>query len=144
MDCLITQHVVGTYSIFCSQPCVSDADESANRGLFRGIVFHNFNRIIKLLDALSRLFLVSIKLQVPAGTKELRPPNSSAAFISTPSHSQLLAEMMQSHMVKDMCLIGAKVANVSNVQNTHTAHMVKGISGLNNYYFVFSRVVASP
>ncbi|KAM4608925.1 von Willebrand factor A domain-containing protein 8 isoform 1-T1 [Polymixia lowei] len=49
-----------------------------------------------------------VTFQVPAGTKEPRPPNSSPAFISTPSHAQLLAEMMQSHMVKDMCLIGAK------------------------------------
>ncbi|KAK2840347.1 hypothetical protein Q5P01_014087 [Channa striata] len=49
-----------------------------------------------------------VTVQVPAGTKELRRPNSSPSFISTPSHSQLLAEMMQSHMVKDVCLIGAK------------------------------------
>uniref|UniRef100_A0A4W6D9L2 von Willebrand factor A domain-containing protein 8 n=1 Tax=Lates calcarifer TaxID=8187 RepID=A0A4W6D9L2_LATCA len=54
------------------------------------------------------LFPLSIKLQVPAGTKEPRPPNSSPNFISTPSHAQLLSEMMQSHMVKDICLIGAK------------------------------------
>ena len=51
--------------------------------------------------------------QVPAGTKEPRPPNSSPAFISTPSQAQLLAEMMTSHMVKDICLIGAKVANAN-------------------------------
>uniref|UniRef100_A0A7N6B8M4 von Willebrand factor A domain-containing protein 8 n=1 Tax=Anabas testudineus TaxID=64144 RepID=A0A7N6B8M4_ANATE len=44
----------------------------------------------------------------PAGTKEPRPPNSSPNFISTSNHSQLMAEMMQSHMVKDICLIGAK------------------------------------
>ncbi|KAG7233757.1 hypothetical protein INR49_006616 [Caranx melampygus] len=51
-----------------------------------------------------------VTFQVPAGTKEPRPPNSSSSssFISTPSHSQLLSEMMQSHMVKDICLIGAK------------------------------------
>ncbi|XP_074550636.1 von Willebrand factor A domain-containing protein 8 [Halichoeres trimaculatus] len=49
-----------------------------------------------------------ITFQVPAGTKELRPPNSSPSFISTPSHSQLLTDMMQSHMAKDICLIGAK------------------------------------
>ncbi|CAK6967706.1 von Willebrand factor A domain-containing protein 8 [Scomber scombrus] len=49
-----------------------------------------------------------VTFQVPAGTKEPRPPNSSPDFISTPSHSQLIAEMMQSHMVKDICLIGAK------------------------------------
>ncbi|XP_077946619.1 von Willebrand factor A domain-containing protein 8 isoform X1 [Gasterosteus aculeatus] len=49
-----------------------------------------------------------VTFQVPAGVKETRPPNSSLAFISTPSHSQLMAEMMQSHMVKDICLIGAK------------------------------------
>uniref|UniRef100_A0A665V7K3 von Willebrand factor A domain-containing protein 8 n=1 Tax=Echeneis naucrates TaxID=173247 RepID=A0A665V7K3_ECHNA len=50
----------------------------------------------------------NVSFQVPAGTKEPRPPNSSPSFISTPSHSQLLSEMMQSHMVKDICLIGAK------------------------------------
>ncbi|XP_014326008.2 von Willebrand factor A domain-containing protein 8 [Xiphophorus maculatus] len=49
-----------------------------------------------------------VTFQVPAGSKEPRPPNSSLTFINTPSHSQLLAEMMQSHMVKDLCLIGAK------------------------------------
>ncbi|XP_062313090.1 von Willebrand factor A domain-containing protein 8 [Osmerus eperlanus] len=49
-----------------------------------------------------------IPFQVPAGTRAPRPPNSNPAFISTSSHAQLLAEMMQSHLVKDMCLIGAK------------------------------------
>ncbi|KAI4788894.1 hypothetical protein KUCAC02_035566 [Chaenocephalus aceratus] len=49
-----------------------------------------------------------VTFQVPAGMKDLRPPNSSSTFISTPSHSQLMADMMQSHMVKDICLIGAK------------------------------------
>ncbi|XP_076602199.1 von Willebrand factor A domain-containing protein 8 isoform X1 [Chaetodon auriga] len=49
-----------------------------------------------------------VTFQVPAGSKELRPPSSSSTFISTPSHSQLIAEMMQSHMAKDICLIGAK------------------------------------
>uniref|UniRef100_A0A8C2ZYH6 von Willebrand factor A domain-containing protein 8 n=1 Tax=Cyclopterus lumpus TaxID=8103 RepID=A0A8C2ZYH6_CYCLU len=49
-----------------------------------------------------------ITFQVPVGIKETRPPNSSPTFISTPSHAQLMAEMMQSHMVKDICLIGAK------------------------------------
>ncbi|XP_056108158.1 von Willebrand factor A domain-containing protein 8 [Rhinichthys klamathensis goyatoka] len=46
--------------------------------------------------------------QVPSGTRPIRPPNSSPAFIGTPTHDRLLAEMMQSHLVKDMCLIGAK------------------------------------
>ncbi|TKS67888.1 von Willebrand factor A domain-containing protein 8 [Collichthys lucidus] len=50
----------------------------------------------------------NVTFQVPAGTEGLRPPNSSPTFISTPSHSQLMAEMMQSHMAKDICLIGAK------------------------------------
>nr|XP_046259782.1 von Willebrand factor A domain-containing protein 8 [Scatophagus argus] len=49
-----------------------------------------------------------ITFQVPAGTKKLCPPNRSRIFVSTPSHSQLMAEMMQSHMAKDICLIGAK------------------------------------
>uniref|UniRef100_A0A3Q3JAA7 von Willebrand factor A domain-containing protein 8 n=1 Tax=Monopterus albus TaxID=43700 RepID=A0A3Q3JAA7_MONAL len=59
-------------------------------------------------DVILRVADKDITFQVPAGTKELRPPNASPNFISTPSHSQLLAEMMQSHMVKDLCLIGAK------------------------------------
>lgn len=49
-----------------------------------------------------------ITFQVPAGVKEPRPPKSSPTYIHTPSHSQLLAEMIQSHMVKDICLIGPK------------------------------------
>ncbi|XP_051999049.1 von Willebrand factor A domain-containing protein 8 [Xyrauchen texanus] len=50
----------------------------------------------------------SITFQVPSGTRPIRPPNSSPAFIGTPTHDRLLAEMMQSHLVKDICLIGAK------------------------------------
>ncbi|XP_062861685.1 von Willebrand factor A domain-containing protein 8 [Trichomycterus rosablanca] len=50
----------------------------------------------------------NIGFQVPAGSRPPRPPNSSPSFISTPTHVSLLAEMMQSHLVKDMCLIGAK------------------------------------
>uniref|UniRef100_A0A8B9HSU4 von Willebrand factor A domain containing 8 n=1 Tax=Astyanax mexicanus TaxID=7994 RepID=A0A8B9HSU4_ASTMX len=50
----------------------------------------------------------NISFQVPAGPRPPRPPNTSPTFISTPTHARLLAEMMQSHLVKDMCLIGAK------------------------------------
>ncbi|KAK3543698.1 hypothetical protein QTP70_027205 [Hemibagrus guttatus] len=49
-----------------------------------------------------------ISFQVPAGSRHPRAPDSSPSFISTPTHARLLAEMMQSHLVKDMCLIGAK------------------------------------
>ncbi|KAI5107140.1 von Willebrand factor A domain-containing protein 8, partial [Silurus meridionalis] len=49
-----------------------------------------------------------VSFQVPAGSRAPRPPDSSPSFISTPTHAHLLAEMMQSHLVKDMCLIGAK------------------------------------
>ncbi|XP_047456688.1 von Willebrand factor A domain-containing protein 8 [Mugil cephalus] len=59
-------------------------------------------------DVTLRVADKDVTFQVPAGAKELRPPNSSPAFINTPSHSRLMAEMMQSHMVKDICLIGAK------------------------------------
>uniref|UniRef100_A0A674JJU6 von Willebrand factor A domain-containing protein 8 n=1 Tax=Terrapene triunguis TaxID=2587831 RepID=A0A674JJU6_9SAUR len=45
---------------------------------------------------------------VPAGTRPLKLCSGSDTFIETSSHKQLLAEMMQSHMVKDMCLIGGK------------------------------------
>lgn len=50
----------------------------------------------------------NITYQVPSGTRPIRPPDGSPAFISTPTHNRLLAEMMQSHLVKDVCLIGAK------------------------------------
>uniref|UniRef100_A0A8B9JC03 von Willebrand factor A domain containing 8 n=1 Tax=Astyanax mexicanus TaxID=7994 RepID=A0A8B9JC03_ASTMX len=53
------------------------------------------------------VFLFS-EFMVPAGPRPPRPPNTSPTFISTPTHARLLAEMMQSHLVKDMCLIGAK------------------------------------
>uniref|UniRef100_A0A671YC87 von Willebrand factor A domain-containing protein 8 n=1 Tax=Sparus aurata TaxID=8175 RepID=A0A671YC87_SPAAU len=59
-------------------------------------------------DVTLRVADKDITFQVPAGAKELRLPNSSPTFISTPSHSQLMAEMMQSHMAKDICLIGTK------------------------------------
>ncbi|XP_005370937.1 von Willebrand factor A domain-containing protein 8 [Microtus ochrogaster] len=47
-------------------------------------------------------------IKVPAGTRAVHQPVASDRFIQTPSHKQLLAEMMQSHMVKDICLIGGK------------------------------------
>ncbi|XP_017926659.1 von Willebrand factor A domain-containing protein 8 [Manacus vitellinus] len=49
-----------------------------------------------------------VTFQVPAGTGLLKNHPRSDTFIRTSSHNQLLAEMMQSHMVKDMCLIGGK------------------------------------
>ncbi|XP_064030622.1 von Willebrand factor A domain-containing protein 8 isoform X3 [Pogoniulus pusillus] len=49
-----------------------------------------------------------VTFQVPAGTGLLKNHPQSDTFIRTSSHHQLLAEMMQSHMVKDMCLIGGK------------------------------------
>uniref|UniRef100_A0A8C3CWA0 von Willebrand factor A domain-containing protein 8 n=1 Tax=Cairina moschata TaxID=8855 RepID=A0A8C3CWA0_CAIMO len=49
-----------------------------------------------------------VTFQVPAGTGMLKQHSQSEAFVRTSSHDQLLAEMMQSHMVKDMCLIGGK------------------------------------
>ncbi|XP_004759341.1 von Willebrand factor A domain-containing protein 8 isoform X1 [Mustela putorius furo] len=49
-----------------------------------------------------------VTIQVPAGTRPVNQPCTSDHFIQTLSHKQLLAEMMQSHMVKDICLIGGK------------------------------------
>ncbi|XP_041586995.1 von Willebrand factor A domain-containing protein 8 [Vulpes lagopus] len=49
-----------------------------------------------------------VTIQVPAGTRPINQPCASDHFIQTLSHKQLLAEMMQSHMVKDICLIGGK------------------------------------
>lgn len=48
-----------------------------------------------------------VAFQVQSGINELRQL-SCPFFIRTRSQSQLIAEMMQSHMVKDICLIGAK------------------------------------
>lgn len=79
--------------------------------------------------------LDSIQQQVPAGTREPRPPNSSRTFISTPSHARLIAEMMQSHMVKDICLIGAKVA-ITHDLYTHTAQIEKRHVWSSSQYFL--------
>uniref|UniRef100_A0A8C8RXU2 von Willebrand factor A domain-containing protein 8 n=1 Tax=Pelusios castaneus TaxID=367368 RepID=A0A8C8RXU2_9SAUR len=49
-----------------------------------------------------------VKFQVPTGARPLNLYSGSDTFIKTSSHKQLLSEMMQSHMVKDMCLIGGK------------------------------------
>nr|XP_005585792.1 PREDICTED: von Willebrand factor A domain-containing protein 8 isoform X1 [Macaca fascicularis] len=49
-----------------------------------------------------------VTIKVPAGTRPLSQPCASDRFIQTLSHKQLQAEMMQSHMVKDICLIGGK------------------------------------
>ncbi|XP_061647340.1 von Willebrand factor A domain-containing protein 8 isoform X2 [Phyllopteryx taeniolatus] len=59
-------------------------------------------------DVTLRVAQKDVTFQVPAGTKEPRAPDCGRAFVSTPSHSQLIADMMQSHMVKDVCLIGTK------------------------------------
>uniref|UniRef100_A0ABM5FZN6 von Willebrand factor A domain-containing protein 8 n=1 Tax=Pogona vitticeps TaxID=103695 RepID=A0ABM5FZN6_9SAUR len=50
----------------------------------------------------------AVTFQVPTGTKPLNLHSGKEGFIKTPSHEQLLAEMMQSHMIKDICLIGEK------------------------------------
>ncbi|XP_044304134.1 von Willebrand factor A domain-containing protein 8 isoform X2 [Varanus komodoensis] len=50
----------------------------------------------------------AVTFQVPTGTKPLGRHSGAEGFIRTASHEQLLAEMIQSHMVKDICLIGDK------------------------------------
>ncbi|KAM8976160.1 von Willebrand factor A domain-containing protein 8 [Pelodytes ibericus] len=50
----------------------------------------------------------NIPIEVPRGTKSLQHDPGPRDFIRTQNHEMLLAEMMQSHMVKDMCLIGGK------------------------------------
>uniref|UniRef100_A0A670J8Q5 von Willebrand factor A domain-containing protein 8 n=1 Tax=Podarcis muralis TaxID=64176 RepID=A0A670J8Q5_PODMU len=47
-------------------------------------------------------------ISVPAGTRPLNLHSGTDSFIKTPSHEQQLAEMILSHMVKDICLIGEK------------------------------------
>ncbi|EMP34365.1 hypothetical protein UY3_08478 [Chelonia mydas] len=59
-------------------------------------------------DVILQIAEKEVKFQVPAGTQPLKLCSGSDTFMKTSSHKQLLAEMMQSHMVKDMCLIGGK------------------------------------
>nr|XP_056718077.1 von Willebrand factor A domain-containing protein 8 [Euleptes europaea] len=49
-----------------------------------------------------------VTFQVPAGTEPANLRSGPEDFIRTPSQEQLLAEVMMSHMVKDVCLIGGK------------------------------------
>ncbi|KAM9319394.1 von Willebrand factor A domain-containing protein 8 [Gastrophryne carolinensis] len=49
-----------------------------------------------------------ISLEVASGTQPLGLHSGPSKFIRTSTHEQLLAEMMQTHMVNDMCLIGGK------------------------------------
>ncbi|KAM6448202.1 von Willebrand factor A domain-containing protein 8 isoform 2-T2 [Liasis olivaceus] len=50
----------------------------------------------------------TVTFQVPAGAQLSGQRSEADGFVKTSSHEQLLAEMMQSHMVKDICLIGQK------------------------------------
>uniref|UniRef100_A0A8C0L1T8 von Willebrand factor A domain-containing protein 8 n=1 Tax=Canis lupus dingo TaxID=286419 RepID=A0A8C0L1T8_CANLU len=72
-------------------------------------------RVERLVDSPAPQAAVTVRIaekevtiQVPAGTRPINQPCASDHFIQTLSHKQLLAEMMQSHMVKDICLIGGK------------------------------------
>ncbi|TNN79075.1 von Willebrand factor A domain-containing protein 8 [Liparis tanakae] len=84
-----------------------------------------------------------IAFQVPIGIKETRPPNSSPTFISTPSHAQLMAEMMQSHMVKDICLIGAKGCGKSVIAKEFAQMLGYSIEPLMLYQVNTDRPVSS-
>ncbi|KAG8452289.1 hypothetical protein GDO86_004191 [Hymenochirus boettgeri] len=67
---------------------------------------HNATRPLANVDIQTNKKTYSIK--VPAGNKPLNVPLESSHFIKTHSYELLLAELMQSHMVKDLCLIGGK------------------------------------
>uniref|UniRef100_A0A8C5PQG7 von Willebrand factor A domain-containing protein 8 n=1 Tax=Leptobrachium leishanense TaxID=445787 RepID=A0A8C5PQG7_9ANUR len=50
----------------------------------------------------------NVFIQVPRGVMPLKKDTRQQNFVRTQNQEMLLAEMMQSHMVKDMCLIGGK------------------------------------
>ncbi|XP_070607484.1 von Willebrand factor A domain-containing protein 8 isoform X3 [Erythrolamprus reginae] len=50
----------------------------------------------------------AVTFQVPAGTQAPVESAGAEGYVRTFHHEQLLAQMMQSHMVKDICLIGQK------------------------------------
>ena len=49
------------------------------------------------------------ELRVAAGTSHAASP-ASGHYVNTHYHDQLLADMMESHMVKDFCIIGPRVS----------------------------------
>ncbi|XP_048458994.1 von Willebrand factor A domain-containing protein 8 isoform X3 [Rhincodon typus] len=104
------------------------SQESTTLGLFEFPV-DNLAAVIKIMDVfpmlsaqqlLHRLYPYDLilgkegqtgvkdVLKIPVGTKRLKFHTGSPNFIRTSSHDRLLAEMIQSHMVKDICLIGGK------------------------------------
>jgi hypothetical protein len=47
--------------------------------------------------------------KVKAGAQDTTTTRISS-FVSTPFHDEFLADMMQSHLVKDFCIIGPRVS----------------------------------
>jgi len=63
-------------------------------------------KIIKKTTALK----VASNVQVPKGTLAGEVHHGDK-FISTPYHSSMLADMVQSHIATDFCIIGLRVRN---------------------------------
>ncbi|KAJ6661690.1 hypothetical protein lerEdw1_013212 [Lerista edwardsae] len=78
-------------------------------------------------------------LKVPAGTRPVGFHSGPSGFIKTSSHEQLLAEMMQSHMVKDICLIGEKGCGKTVVAKEFAAALGYNIEPLMLYQDMTAR-----
>ncbi|MGH0153922.1 UNVERIFIED_CONTAM: hypothetical protein FKN15_027232 [Acipenser sinensis] len=98
-------HRAGQIAIMCLAP---EQDRLSTLGLSDVVVGTLQNARPSSTSNYSAIPAGSCWKRVPAGTRPLRSHLGGLNFIRTPSHDRLLAEMMQSHMVKDMCLIGGK------------------------------------
>ena len=45
-----------------------------------------------------------------AGSLEIKSTSDKGDFVQTKYHDAFLAEMVQSHMVKDFCVVGSRVS----------------------------------
>ncbi|XP_062831671.1 von Willebrand factor A domain-containing protein 8 isoform X2 [Anolis carolinensis] len=94
---------------------------------------------ILLADVTVQIADKAVTVQVPAGTRPFDLHSGTDGFIKTFSHEQLLAEMMQSHMVKDICLIGEKGCGKTVVAKEFAAMLGYNIEPLMLYQDMTAR-----
>jgi hypothetical protein len=84
---------------------------------------------------------------VPSGT--LDPAlQSPSTFVSTQFHDELIADMIQSHLVKDFCIVGPRVSVFFSDLFLHTFSYFVCISGnfsgTINYFTLKMNLVSWP
>ncbi|XP_059823780.1 von Willebrand factor A domain-containing protein 8 [Hypanus sabinus] len=97
--------VIGVEDVLKTFDLLDSASTSSPKGV-TGI--KKMNGETSRTEAIVQIGDKEMAIKIPTGTKPSKFHTKSSNFIKTSSHNRLLAEMMQSHMVKDMCLIGGK------------------------------------